>query len=113
LCDAPAAFCENAYENTATRSTALADVELGARLRYEITRNITPYIGVNWERKLGETASIARAKGDPIDNRSSSEASAFFGKRKRRRIPAASCEKTTDLPCHGLVIGPAATCGGA
>ena len=48
--------------------SGFTDVELGARLRYEITRNIAPYIGVNWERKLGETASIARAKGDPIDN---------------------------------------------
>ncbi|MDU1666497.1 MAG: copper resistance protein B [Bradyrhizobium sp.] len=33
--------------------------ELGARLRYEFTRNVAPYIGVSWDRKVGETASIA------------------------------------------------------
>lgn len=48
--------------------SGFTDVELGARLRYEITRNVAPYIGVNWERKLGETASIARTKGDAIDS---------------------------------------------
>ena len=35
------------------------DLELGARLRYEFTRNFAPYIGVTWDRKLGETATIA------------------------------------------------------
>ena len=40
------------------------DLELGARLRYEFTRNVAPYIGVNWDRKLGETASIARLNGE-------------------------------------------------
>ncbi|MBJ7401906.1 MAG: copper resistance protein B, partial [Bradyrhizobium sp.] len=34
----------------------------------EFTRNIAPYVGVNWLRKLGETASIAKSKRDPIDN---------------------------------------------
>ena len=37
----------------------LTDFELGARLRYEFTRNVAPYIGVSWDRKVGETASIA------------------------------------------------------
>ena len=37
----------------------ITDFELGARLRYEITRNVSPYIGVSWDRKLGETAAIA------------------------------------------------------
>ena len=48
--------------------SGFTDVELGVRLRYEITRNVAPYVGVVWERKLGETASIARANGDPIDS---------------------------------------------
>ena len=38
----------------------LTDFELGARLRYEFTRNVAPYIGVSWDRKVGETASIAQ-----------------------------------------------------
>ena len=42
-------------------------VELGLRLRYEIRREFAPYIGVNWERKLGETASLARQGGEDPD----------------------------------------------
>lgn len=37
----------------------VTDFELGARLRYEVTRNVAPYIGVSWDRKVGETATIA------------------------------------------------------
>ena len=48
--------------------SGFTDVELGARLRYEIARIIEPYIGVNWERKLEVTARIAKAKGDAMDN---------------------------------------------
>ncbi|MFM6830719.1 MAG: copper resistance protein B, partial [Novosphingobium sp.] len=39
-------------------------IELGARLRYEFVREFAPYVGVHWERKLGETAQLARASGD-------------------------------------------------
>ena len=41
-----------------------SDIELGLRLRYEIAREFAPYVGVNWERKLGDTADHARAAGD-------------------------------------------------
>ncbi|MBX9846368.1 MAG: copper resistance protein B [Xanthobacteraceae bacterium] len=37
----------------------ITDFELGARLRYEMLRNFAPYIGVAWDRKVGETAAIA------------------------------------------------------
>lgn len=37
------------------------DVELGVRLRYEFAREFAPYIGVEWERKLGRTAGKAKA----------------------------------------------------
>lgn len=44
------------------------DIELGLRLRYEVAKEFAPYVGVNWERKLGETANIARDHGeDPND----------------------------------------------
>lgn len=43
--------------------SGLNDLELGLRLRYEIRREIAPYIGVSWTRKLGDTADIARAAG--------------------------------------------------
>jgi copper resistance protein B len=43
------------------------DIELGLRLRYEIRREFAPYIGVNWERKLGQTADIARHDGEDTE----------------------------------------------
>lgn len=39
-------------------------IELGARLRYEITPQFAPYVGVHWERKLGRTADYVRADGE-------------------------------------------------
>ena len=42
----------------------LSDVELGLRLRYEIKREFAPYVGVSWDRKLGDTADFARAAGE-------------------------------------------------
>lgn len=40
------------------------NLELGLRLRYEIRREFAPYIGVDWTRTLGETARIARSRGE-------------------------------------------------
>ena len=40
------------------------DVELGLRLRYEIVREFAPYVGVEWTRKIGDTARFARAAGE-------------------------------------------------
>lgn len=44
----------------------LTRAEAGLRLRYEISRRFAPYVGLAWERKLGETASRARAAGDDV-----------------------------------------------
>jgi copper resistance protein B len=44
--------------------SGLSDVELGLRLRYEISRQFAPYVGVSWDRKLGDTADFARAAGE-------------------------------------------------
>lgn len=43
------------------------DIELGVRLRYEILREVAPYVGVNWERKFGDTADLARDEGEDVD----------------------------------------------
>jgi copper resistance protein B len=43
-------------------------VGLGLRLRYEITREFAPYIGVQWLRRLGETADISQGGGDRAEN---------------------------------------------
>jgi copper resistance protein B len=42
----------------------LSSVELGLRLRYEIRREIAPYIGIGWQRQYGRTADFARAAGE-------------------------------------------------
>lgn len=45
----------------------LTKIEPGLRLRYEIARELAPYLGIEYEAKLGETADIARAVGDDPD----------------------------------------------
>ncbi len=45
-------------------ASGLADVEAGIRLRYEIKREFAPYIGVNWAKKLGSTADLAKDAGE-------------------------------------------------
>ncbi|RTE66248.1 copper resistance protein B [Amphritea opalescens] len=46
--------------------SGLTDTALGLRLRYEITRQFAPYIGVEWTSKFGETADIARAADNSV-----------------------------------------------
>jgi hypothetical protein len=51
-------------------------------LSYKFTRNVAPYIGVNWDHKIGQTATIARNSGEAvsaIDRRS-----ALLVKRSRK-----------------------------
>ncbi len=43
----------------------LNDAEIGLRIRYEITREVAPYVGVNWLSRFGETADLARSGGVP------------------------------------------------
>lgn len=44
--------------------SGLSTVELGLRLRYELAREFAPYVGVHWERSVGDTARYARAAGE-------------------------------------------------
>ena len=46
--------------------SGLNDLELGARLRYEIRRKFAPYVGVDWYRRTGGTAAMARAAGEEV-----------------------------------------------
>jgi copper resistance protein B len=41
-------------------ASGLAELEAGIRLRYEVTRQFAPYIGVNYESLLGDTRDLAR-----------------------------------------------------
>ena len=54
----------------------LNDVEVGLRLRYEIRREVAPYVGVSWLNRFGEARDFARAEGEPT-----SEALVVFGLR--------------------------------
>lgn len=47
--------------------SGLSDVKVGVRLRYELIREIAPYVGVQWKGKLGETADFSRAAGHETD----------------------------------------------
>ena len=42
----------------------LVDAELGLRLRYELRREFAPYLGLSWERRVGETARLYRQAGE-------------------------------------------------
>ena len=47
--------------------SGLADAAAGLRLRYEFTRQIAPYVGVERAGKSGKTADLARAAGEKTD----------------------------------------------
>lgn len=49
-----------------TTGSGLNNLEFGGRLRYEIRRELAPYIGISFERSFGETARLVRQQGgDP------------------------------------------------
>ena len=39
------------------------DFDFGLRLRYDITRQFSPYVGVEWHRPLGASAGVVRSGG--------------------------------------------------
>ncbi|HWA23725.1 MAG TPA: copper resistance protein B [Caulobacterales bacterium] len=41
-----------------------ADIDAGLQFRYEITREVAPYLDFNFTRALGETASLQRRAGE-------------------------------------------------
>jgi copper resistance protein B len=43
--------------------SGLTDASAGVRLRYEFSRQFAPYLGVEWTRKFGSTASMAKTAG--------------------------------------------------
>lgn len=48
----------------------LSDVAVALRLRYEIQRELAPYVGVEWVNQYGGTEGLTRAGGgDPSDTR--------------------------------------------
>jgi len=48
--------------------SGLSSMELGLRLAYEVKREFAPYIGINWEKKFGNTADFAKEEGEDTDD---------------------------------------------
>jgi copper resistance protein B len=45
------------------QGAGLANSSLGLRLRYEVDRQFSPYIGVTWDRSYGNTARFVEQEG--------------------------------------------------
>jgi len=46
----------------------ISSLETGLRLRYEIRREVAPYVGVTWERAFGGTADFATQDGESVSH---------------------------------------------
>src|SRR3546814_7345061 len=53
--------------------SGLSTAELGLRLRYEVRREFAPYVGISYDRKVGDTARYARAEGEQRSEEHTSE----------------------------------------
>lgn len=62
----PRAEVSFAFQNVAANGVGrgVSEASLDLRLRYEVTREFAPYVGVSTERKFGRTADFARAAGE-------------------------------------------------
>jgi uncharacterized protein involved in copper resistance len=49
------------------RGAGLSEVTAGLRVRYEIRRELAPYIDMSYSRLTGETAGIARDAGEEVE----------------------------------------------
>ncbi len=47
--------------------SGLNEVEAGLRLRYELWRELAPYLGVTWDRRFGKTAELVGARAARAD----------------------------------------------
>jgi copper resistance protein B len=61
----PRAEIEAALDDIPDRMLAagFTGADLSLRLRYEIRRELAPYVGVSWTKALGDTADLVRAAG--------------------------------------------------
>jgi len=61
----------NAYgQNDMATGTGsgVSNISTGLRLRYEIRREFAPYIGLSWNKKLGNTADFAKTGNEATSN---------------------------------------------
>ena len=62
-----------------TTGSGLNNLEFGVRLRYEIRRELAPYVGISLDRSFGETAALVRDDGgDPSQIRFAVGVRAWF-----------------------------------
>jgi copper resistance protein B len=47
-----------------TVGAGFSDIDTGLRLRYEFSRKFAPYLGIVYEGKFGQSASLARRAGE-------------------------------------------------
>lgn len=47
--------------------SGLSDIQAGLRLRYHIRREFAPYVGINWQKQFGSTATFSKDAGEDID----------------------------------------------
>ena len=48
--------------------SGLADINLGLRLRYEVKREFAPYVGIEWDKRFGNTADFVRDEGEDVSD---------------------------------------------
>jgi copper resistance protein B len=48
--------------------SGLSTLEAGVRVRYEVTRQFAPFVGVAWDRAYGGTADLRREQGEDVDD---------------------------------------------
>jgi uncharacterized protein involved in copper resistance len=46
----------------------LASLSAGLRLRYELSRQFAPYVGIEWSGKYGKTADLARLNNEATED---------------------------------------------
>lgn len=49
-------------------SAGLSDIDMGLRLRYDVTRKLSPYVGLAYQRRFGGTESITREQGGRVND---------------------------------------------
>ena len=48
--------------------SGLSDAELGLRLRYEIRRELAPYVGIVYRQRFGHAADFARTQRESAED---------------------------------------------
>lgn len=46
----------------------LSDIDIGLRLRYDVARKLSPYVGVAYQRRFGGTESLTREQGGRVND---------------------------------------------